>query len=184
MRTAYFYFTVQIVYLFLSKASKALNYFEVWQFLTQVGACARLRPIAIQKNPKIFISSDVWRNLNKEYLSTKKMNLNNPSLPLRHEATDEVAIEIPSQNENPQIQIQQARMVQVTIGRPMMPSQTGNQQIASGQCVIIGSIVIITGLILIGALFISWIFSIPFKLAFIIVAFVIMILSKLCIFLL
>ena len=61
------------------------------------------------------------------------MNLNNPSLPLRHEATDEVAIEIPSQNENPQIQIQQARMVQVTIGRPMMPSQTGNQQIASGQ---------------------------------------------------
>ena len=61
------------------------------------------------------------------------MNLNNPSLPLRHEATDEVAIEIPSQNENPQIQIQQARMVQVTIGRPAMPSQTGNQQIASGQ---------------------------------------------------
>ena len=77
------------------------------------------------------------------------MNLNNPSAPPRHEATedndqppkyedifgerDEIAIEIPSQNENPQIQIQQARMVQVTIGRPMMPSQTGNQQIASGQ---------------------------------------------------
>ena len=79
------------------------------------------------------------------------MNLNNPSVPPRHEATedndqppkyedifgerpsDEVAIEIPSQNENPQIQIQRARMVQVTIGRPAMPSQTGNQQIASGQ---------------------------------------------------
>ena len=97
--------------------------------------------------------------------------------------SDEVAIEIPSQNENPQIQIQQARMVQVTIGRPMMPSQTGNQQIASGQCVIIGSIVIITGLILIGtALFISWIFSIPFKLAFIIVAAAIMILSMILIY--
>ena len=61
------------------------------------------------------------------------MNLNNPSVPPRHEATGKVAIEIPSQNENPQIQIQRARMVQVTIGRPMMPSQTGNQQIASGQ---------------------------------------------------
>ena len=79
------------------------------------------------------------------------MNLNNPSVPPRHEATedndqppkyedifgerpsDEVAIEISSQNENPQIQIQRARMVQVTIGRPMMPSQNGNQQIASGQ---------------------------------------------------
>ena len=73
------------------------------------------------------------------------MNLNNTSAPPRHEATqdndqppkyedifgqrpsNEIAIEIPSQNENPQIQIQQARMVQVTIGRPMMPSQTGNQ---------------------------------------------------------
>merc|ERR1719192_422826 len=128
--------------------------------------------------------------------------MNNLSVPPRHEAmedndqppkyedifgerpSDEVAIEIPSQNENPQIQIQRARMVQVTIGSPAMPSQTGNQQIASVQrnpeipeCVMIGSIVIITGLILIGtALFISWIFSIPFKLAFIIVAAAIMIL--------
>ena len=128
------------------------------------------------------------------------MNLNNLSVPPRHEAmedndqppkyedifgerpSDEVAIEIPSQNENPQIQIQRARMVQVTIGRPMMPSQTGNQQIASGQCIIIGSIVINTGLILIGALFISWIFSIPFKLAFIIVAVAIMILSMILIY--
>ena len=78
------------------------------------------------------------------------MNLNNTSAPPRHEATqdndqppkyedifgqrpsNEIAIEIPSQNENPQIQIQRPRMVQVTVGRPVMPSQTENQQITSG----------------------------------------------------
>ena len=78
------------------------------------------------------------------------MNLNNLSVPPRHEAmedndqppkyedifgqrpSNEIAIEIPSQNENPQIQIQRPRMVQVTVGRPVMPSQTENQQITSG----------------------------------------------------
>ena len=107
-------------------------------------ACTQLHHLFRKKNLKIFISSE------KEYLSIKKMNLNNTSAPPRHEATqdndqppkyedifgqrpsNEIAIEIPSQNENPQIQIQQARMVQVTIGRPVMPSQTENQQITSG----------------------------------------------------